>query len=226
MGALFGEQCMIETEDYNQMVGDSIDIGVYAEYSAEGKINSTFGSNHVETEVFHSFTRECKIYSKGAIPPSNLEEPEWEAMTKVNPMPMKLRLASIDTLPIQGLVSASVLSNIKLALSEYCPKLLADGKLSSCELPEDIPLPKPRTWTKWATKFHSHLDEEPVIECPEGQYVTQMQFKRTKRLMGWTVMNFRLKCSGKTFHNFHTFTTLVLFFQGPIKVIHTKYSKH
>ena len=51
MGALFGEQSMIQKEDYNQMVSDGINIGLYAEYSAEGKINSTFGSNHNETEV-------------------------------------------------------------------------------------------------------------------------------------------------------------------------------
>ena len=208
MGALFGEQSMIQTEDYNQMVSDGINIGLYAEYSAEGKINSTFGSNHNETEVFHSFTRERKLYSKGAIPPSSLDELEWMGMTKVNPMPLKMRLASIDTLPIQGLVSASVLSNIKLALSEYCPKLLADGKLSSCEVPEEIPLPKPRTWTKWATKFHSHLDEEPVIECPEGQYVTQMQFKRIDRLNNFwiSIQNFRLKCSGKKFSQLSYFS--------------------
>ena len=215
MGALFGEQSMIQTEDYNHMVGDGIDIEVYAGYSAEGIINSTFGSNHVETEVFRSFTQERKIYSKGATPPSNLEASEWIDMTKVNPMPMKLRLASIDTLPIQGLVSASVLSNIKLALSEYCTKLLADGKLSSCELPEDNPLPKPRTWTKWATKFHSHLDEEPVIECPEGQYVTQMQFKRIDRLNNFwiSIQNFRLKCSGKKFSDF---SNIYLVFLRPI----------
>ena len=186
------------------MVGDGIDIGLYAGYSAVVNVNATFGSNVVEAAVFRSYTHERKIYSKGATPPSNLEASEWIDMTKVNPMPMKLRLASIDTLPIQGLVSASVLSNIKLALSEYCPKLLADGKLSSCELPEDNPLPKPRTWTKWATKFHSHLDEEPVIECPEGQYVTQMQFKRIDRLNNFwiSIQNFRLKCSGKKFSHF------------------------
>ena len=196
MGALFGEQSMIQTEDYNQMVGDGIDIGVSAGYSAQGIINSTFGSNHVETEVFRSFTQERKTYSKGATPPSNLEALEWMGMTKVNPMPMKLRLASIDTLPIQGLVSASVLSNIKLALSEYCPKLLADGKLSSCE-----DKPKPRTWTKWANKFHGWFDE-PVIECPKGQYVTQMQFKRIPDNFWISIQNFRLKCSGKKFSHF------------------------
>ena len=47
MGALFGEQSMIKTENYNEMVGDGIDIGLYAGYSAVVNVNATFGSNVV-----------------------------------------------------------------------------------------------------------------------------------------------------------------------------------
>ena len=164
MGALFGEQSMITTENYNEMVGDGIDIGLYAGYSAVVNVNSTFGSNVVEAEVFRSYTHERKIYSKGVTPPANLQSSEWMSMTNENPMPMKLRLASIDTLPnIENLVSTSALSNLKLALSEYCPKLLLDGKVESCDPPEDNPLPKPRTWTKWSNVHDSGHEVAPQV---------------------------------------------------------------
>ena len=210
MGALFGEQTMISRESYNEMVGDGIDIGLFASFSAMAKINSSFGWNTTESEYFYKYTKEQKIYSKGEIPPSSLKPLEWMNMSYEEPMPMRMKVASIDTLPnIEGLISAPVLKNLKKALKKYCPTLLKAGRLSSCEPPKDNPpLPKPRTWTKWATKFHSHLDEEPVIECPEGQYVTQMQFKRIDRLNNFwiSIQNFRLKCSGKKFSQLSYFS--------------------
>ena len=209
MGALFGEQTMISTESYNKMVSDGVNVGLYAGFSAMANVNSSFGWNATESEYFYQYTKEQQIYSKGAIPPSNLKPLDWMKMTYEEPMTMRMKVASIDTLPnIEGLVSAPVLKNLKKALKNYCPALLEAGKLSSCDPPEDNPpLPKPRTWTKWATEFHSHLDEEPVIECPEGQYVTQMQFKRIDRLNNFwiSIQNFRLKCSGKNFSQFSNY---------------------
>ena len=218
MGALFGEQTMISTQSYNEMTSDGINIDLYAGFSAMANINSSFGWNTTESEYFYEHTKEQKIYSKGAIPPPSMKPSDWMSMTYEEPMTMGMTIANISTLPnIEGLVSGPVLSNLKRALSEYCPALLEAGVLSSCDLPEDNPpLPKPRTWTKWATTFHSHLDEEPVIECPEGQYVTQMQFKRIDRLNNFwiSIQNFRLKCSGKKFSHFSN--TYLVFFLRPI----------
>ena len=154
MGALFGEQTMISTESYNEMTSDGINIDLYAGFSAMANINSSFGWNATESKYFYEHTKEQQIYSKGAIPPPSMKPSDWMSMTYEEPMIMRMKIANISKLPnIEGLVSGPVLSNLKRALSEYCPALLEAGVLSSCELPEDNPpLPKPRTWTKWANE--------------------------------------------------------------------------
>ena len=193
MGALFGEQARIKIEDYDSMVSDSIDINAFAKFSALALINATFGSHTVDVNTFHSYAHERQRYSKGAVPPSNVSDAYWLSKTHKNPMPMKLRLASIDTLPIKDLVSASVITNLKFALSSYCPFLLEAGKLSSCDLP-----PKPRTWTNWVHDWHNTIAQNtlPDIQCLEGQYIEKMRWKQDRI---HSIKHLRFKCSGKAF---------------------------
>ena len=68
------------------------------------------------------------------------------------PNVMSISIAPLDTLPIEEYVSTSVISNLKLALEDYCPTLLEEGELSSCDMRDltDPPLPKPRSWTQWS----------------------------------------------------------------------------
>ena len=52
MGALYGEQSMISSESWSQMVQNNFDIGLYASFSAIGSINASLNYNKTEAETF------------------------------------------------------------------------------------------------------------------------------------------------------------------------------
>ena len=75
----------------------------------------------------------------------------WAQNTIEEPNVLSITLEPLDTLPIEDYVSRAVLSNLRLALEEYCHQLLMEGELSSCEAtPPDPPAPKPRVWSYWS----------------------------------------------------------------------------
>ena len=66
---------------------------------------------------------------------------------------MSITLEPLDSLSIDEYVSANVITNLRLALDSYCPTLLEEGELSSCEMPPPDPEgPKPRVWSHWSNR--------------------------------------------------------------------------
>ena len=123
---------------------------------------------------------------------------------------------SITKLPIQTVVSATVISNLERFLEGYCAKLLAQGKLSSCTPPgekilikcttrrfcsdhfypsigDDPPLPEIRSWTEWSNDHSAHWSVEyPAQQCPQGHYITDFSWLQYEH----GFKDVKIKCSG------------------------------
>jgi len=192
MGALYGEQSRISSESWSYLVSKSFDISASAKFSAISATGS-LNYNKTEAETFKRYTEEQHIYSRGAVPPGDGSPLTWAQNTIEEPNVLSITLEPIDTLPIEDYVSPVVISNLRLALDEYCPSLLEEGALSSCDAPPpDPPAPKPRVWSHWSN--FGEGDDLPIQECPEGQYVEKMKWRYYDRQ---GLMDFRMKCSNE-----------------------------
>lgn len=151
MGALYGEQSMISREDWTEMIVEDLDIDFYAGMSGLGSINASFTYDKNITDTFHKFTKERKIYSRGAVPPEDGQHLSWAENTFDEPHVLSVALEPIDSLPVEEYINESVKANLRMALETYCLTLKEEGELSSCEAPEpDPPGPKPRVWSSWS----------------------------------------------------------------------------
>ena len=80
------------------------------------------------------------ISSQGAAPPQDGKPLTWKLETFENPDILRIKLKPLTTLnAIEDHLSPSQFSNLKVALRDYCEKLLLDGHLTSCKLPHDDP---------------------------------------------------------------------------------------
>ena len=86
------------------------------------------------------------ISSQGAAPPQDGKPLTWKLETLEDPDILKIKLKPLITLTaVEEHLSPSQFSNLKIALRNYCEKLLLDGHLTTCELPNDDPeLPSSR----------------------------------------------------------------------------------
>ena len=151
MGALFGEQSMISKEAWTEMVSNGVDIKFEASVSAMFNVNFTVNQTNDETETFRRETEERFTYSRGALPPVDGKTLTWAQTSIDHPNVLSITLERLDTLPIDEFVSAAVISNLRLALDEYCPALVEEGALKSCKKPPpDLPPSKPRLWSRWS----------------------------------------------------------------------------
>ena len=95
MGALYGEQTMINRESYTTMVSDGIDIDLFAGFSAIFSVNSSLDINITATEIFKSYSKEQILYSRGAAPPTDGNSLAWMTKTFEEPYPYTLSIAPI-----------------------------------------------------------------------------------------------------------------------------------
>ena len=86
------------------------------------------------------------ISSQGATPPQDGKPQTWKLESLEDPDILSIKLKPLITLTgIEEHLSPSKFSNLKIALRDYCEKLMLEGNLTSCELPNDDPeLPTPR----------------------------------------------------------------------------------
>ena len=113
-------------------------------YSIYLKDKSNPDINNLETSK--SYTQEQMISSQGATPPQDGNPQTWKQETLEDPDILRIKLMPLITLQaVQEHLSPSKFSNLEAALRDYCEKLLLDGHLTSCELPNDDPeLPSSR----------------------------------------------------------------------------------
>ena len=97
-------------------------------------------------ETSKSYTQEQMISSQGAAPPQDGKPQTWKLESLEDPDILSIKLKPLITLTgIEEHLNPSQFSNLKIALRDYCEKLLLDGHLTTCELPNDDPeLPSSR----------------------------------------------------------------------------------
>ena len=96
-----------------------------------------------------NFMKECKtqkMYSTGMAPPQDGKPETWMNSVISSPQPLTIKLQSLDNLaPLKKYLKSKpeVLTNLKIALNEYCEDLKSVGAVSSCKKPgPDPPFPK------------------------------------------------------------------------------------
>ena len=102
--------------------------------------------NIYNIELSESYTEEQMISSQGAAPPQDGKPQTWKQETLEDPNILMIILKPLTTLTaVKEHLTPSKFSNLEAALRDYCLKLLLDGHLTSCELPNDDPeLPSSR----------------------------------------------------------------------------------
>ena len=97
-------------------------------------------------DTFKSYTQEQLISSQGAAPPQDGKPLTWKQDTFEDPDILKITLRPLITLPVvEEHLNPSQLSNLKIALRDYCGNLMLEGNLTSCNLSNADPeLPSPR----------------------------------------------------------------------------------
>lgn len=198
MGSYYLFQSMISSQSWMKMISENLDIGAYVKAAAMASANFTFGYNKTMSEDFHQYSSEQITLYKGKKPPTGQNMDEWITGSIEEPQPIKTNLVPLYDLYLYDYINDSVLANLKKAIDEYCPKLLENGELETCdELPEDPPLPKPRHYTKWSTDNHAYSAgmgiEWPVLECPEGDWIEAIQWFEDQHHHGIT--DVRIKCA-------------------------------
>ena len=198
MGAVYGQQSEITYENWSKMVSDGLDIGLYAGIAAMASANFSINSNTTEAETFNKYTKDQRMYSKGATPPSDGKPESWMQSIIESPAPVSMEVAPIFDLYLAEHISPTVQKNLKEATLAYCAKLVEEGKLRSCDPPkEDKPFPKPRVWSEWSNDNLAYSAgmgiEFPVQECDEGQFIESMRWKEWN---GYGLVDFQMKCSG------------------------------
>ena len=174
MGAIFGQQSTFDKDSWSTYLENGWDITLGATASAiaaMASFNATLGYNKTEAESFMRAATDQKTYSRGNPPPEDGQALTWAQLTIDNPNVLTIKLEALDTLPLEEYVSAKVIDNLGKALEEYCPKLLEDGAIESCDAPPpDPPAPKPRTWTHWSnfqtgSDYKVQVSSWQIIEC-------------------------------------------------------------
>jgi hypothetical protein len=98
MGSRWGEMSRFTKTSWSQMSSTNFDIKVAASYSAMIKagVSVLVDSQKKMAETFEHYSSEQKIFETGKIIPNNLDVKTWMQNSAENPMPLKIRLHSLD----------------------------------------------------------------------------------------------------------------------------------
>ena len=126
-------------------------------------------------ETSKSYTLEQMILSQGAAPPQDGKPLTWKQDTFEDPDILKITLSPLITLPaVEEHLNPSQLSNLKIALRDYCGNLMLEGNLTSCNLPNADPeLPSPR-YLDFSLKKHQFTHKHIVVYL-KSDYFCRLQ---------------------------------------------------
>jgi hypothetical protein len=140
MGALFGQESEITTVAWDKMINAGTNVSTtagLAAYSVNAGGDLTTAQEKSDVQAFSSVTTTQSVYAVGALPPADGSVYTWAAGAMDSPMPIAYTLVVVSELldaehfPLDADIDTKR-SNVKQALSKYCPMLQAQGKLSSC----------------------------------------------------------------------------------------------
>ena len=99
-GARYTKQHEMKYTQYDVAKQSSFNIGLQASYSGAFSIGGGFNLDSEQRQAAMDFSKSVTTTTQtvGATPPASGDNMEWASEVKLNPMPIRLKLQSIDTL--------------------------------------------------------------------------------------------------------------------------------
>ena len=146
MGSKFGEESQVTTESYEKMVSDGLDVGTAAGYSGSfsAGVTTETSSEKEQREKFESSRSSKTTYSYGSNIPASGDATIWASTSSDDPMPINMELKALTELLTEEFLGDTGIDYKKLKqplidyLTQYCSKLVDEGKAKDCMPPTGI----------------------------------------------------------------------------------------
>jgi len=146
MGSKYGEESKIATDEYEKMVSEGLDVGTAAGYSGRfsAGVTTETASEKQQRERFESARTSKTSYSYGSNIPSNGSATAWLSKSSDDPMPINMDITALSELMTEEFLGDTGIDYEKLKkplidyLTQYCSKLVDEGKAKDCMPPTEF----------------------------------------------------------------------------------------
>ena len=146
MGSKYGEESKISTEEYEKMVTEGLDVGTAAGYSGRfsAGVTTETASEKQKRERFESSVTSKTTYSYGSNIPSDGDADLWASKSSDDPIPINMDITALPELLTEEFLGETGIDYKKLKkplidyLTQYCSKLMEEGKAKDCMPPTGI----------------------------------------------------------------------------------------
>ncbi|XP_078368560.1 uncharacterized protein LOC144652419 [Oculina patagonica] len=158
MGSKFGEESKIVTDQYEKMVSEGVDVGTAAGYSGRyaAGVTTETSSEKQQRERFESARTSKTTYSYGSNIPPDGDADTWASKSSDDPMPINMDITALSELMTEEFLGDTGIDYQKLKkplidyLTQYCSKLVDEGKAKDCMPPTEFATNGPGL-KKWVT---------------------------------------------------------------------------
>ena len=146
MGSKFGEESKIVTDEYEKMESEGLDVGTAAGYSGRfsAGVTTETASEKQQRERFESARTSKTTYSYGSNIPPDGDATTWSSKSSDDPMPINMDITALSELMTEEFLGDTGIDYKALKkplidyLTQYCSKLVDEGKAKDCMPPTGI----------------------------------------------------------------------------------------
>ena len=146
MGAKFGEESKIETNEYEKMEADGLEVGTAAGHSGKFSVGVTTetSSEKEQRERFEASRTDKTTYSYGSNIPADGDANTWASKSTDDPMPINMDIEALSELMTEEFLGGTGIDYEKLKqplidfLTQYCSQLVDEQKAKDCMPPTGI----------------------------------------------------------------------------------------
>lgn len=143
MGAKFGEESKIATNEYEKMKSEGLDVATAAGHSGKfsAGVTTETASEKEQRERFESARTSKTSYSYGSNIPSSGDANVWASQSTEDPMPINMEIEALSELMTEEFLGGTGIDYEKLKqplidyLTKYCSKLADEQKVKDCMPP-------------------------------------------------------------------------------------------
>ncbi|XP_078383276.1 uncharacterized protein LOC144665870 [Oculina patagonica] len=168
MGAKFGEESKIKTDEYEQMEAEGLDVGTAAGYSGKvsAGVTTETSSEREQRERFEGARTSKTSYSYGSNIPSDGDANSWASQSSDDPMPINMDISALSELMTEEFLGDTGIDYEKLKkplidyLTQYCSQLEDEQKVKDCMPPTEFAKNGPglKTYATYADRQVSGVD--------------------------------------------------------------------
>ena len=143
MGAKFGEESKITTDEYEKMKSEGLDVGTAAGYAGtfSAGVTTETSSQKEQRERFEQARTSKKSYSYGSNIPADGNANTWASQSSTDPMPINMDITALSELMTEEFLGGTGIDYMKLKqplidyLIQYCSQLEDEQKVKDCMPP-------------------------------------------------------------------------------------------